>query len=165
MANNPNFLHFDHIPALDPYAIAVIDWCVMDGGDVIDEIVCENGPFPMYVKGCDIYIGPPTCEDETGVYRDERYFFPHHVVEVASLLEMGTPLPVELLNELVAPVQQRVAVSHDGHDIEVEVADMGTERCVWVVRRFTPEELESEQFADMMQAHFALTHEVIDALH
>ncbi|MEY4633817.1 MAG: hypothetical protein RLZ18_1189 [Actinomycetota bacterium] len=165
MTNNSNFLSFNHIPSLDPFAIAVIDWCVMDGGDVIEEVICENGPFPMYVKGCDIYIGPPTCEDESAVYRDERYFFPHHVVEVASLLEMGTSLPIELLNELVSPLQERVKEAHDGHAIEIEVADMGTDRCIWVVRRFTPEDLESGQFSEMMNAHFALTHDVSDALH
>jgi hypothetical protein len=70
-----------------------------------------------------------------------------------------------LLNELVTPVQERVKAAHDGHAIEGEVADMGTDRCIWVVRRFTPEDLESEQFSEMMNAHFALTHDVIDALH
>jgi hypothetical protein len=47
----------------------------------------------------------------------------------------------------------------------VEVADMGTDRCIWVVRRFTPEELESPHFDAFMREHLALTQEVTDILH
>jgi hypothetical protein len=164
MTNNPNFLHHDYLPYLDPYEIAIFDWCVLDGGEVITEVLSVGTPLAIFVKGCELYVGPPTCADETSVYKDERYFFPHHVVEIASLLDMGSPLPAALLKQLVRPIQQRLAATHDGHSIEVEVAEMDTDRCIWVVRRFTPDELESAEFDAMMREHLALTHEVEAAL-
>lgn len=164
MTNNPNFLYNNDELSLEPHTISVIDWCIMEGGDVIVEAICEGNPFPMWVSGCEIYVGPPTCEDEVSVYLDERYFTPNHVVEVASLIDMGSPLPVELLKKLVKPIQKRLAATCEDHEIEVEVADMNTDRCIWVVRRFTPEELESAEFDTMMREHLALTHEVEAAL-
>ena len=165
MTNNPHFLHHEYLPELDSYEIAIFDWCVLEGGEVITEALSEVTPLPLFVKGCELYVGPPTCEDETSVYKDERYFFPHHVVEIASLVDMGSPLPVELLKELMEPIQERLAATHDGHSITVEVAEMETDRCIWVVRRFTPEELESAEFDAMMLEHLALTHEVEGLLH
>lgn len=155
----------DHIPYIEPEFVQVIDWCVMEGGEIITEALGNRVPFPLFVKGCEIYVGPPTCDDEVSVYLDERYFTPLHVVEIASLVDMGSPLPLELLAELVQPIQQRIANTVDDHHIEVEVAESEAGRCIWVVRRFTPEELEGSQFDELMREHLALTHEVEGLLH
>lgn len=164
---NDNFpmISSDHIPYIDPHVVHIIDWCVMEGGEVIVEALGDGMPFPLFVKGCEVYVGSATCGDRVEVYKDEKYFFPEHVVEIASLVDMGSPLPTDLLNELVAPIQQRIEETIDGHHISVEVADMGEDRCIWVVRRFTLEELESSQFDEMMREHLQLTHEVDDLLH
>lgn len=165
MNNNFPMISSDHIPYIDPHVVHIIDWCVMEGGEVITEALGDGMPFPLFVKGCEIYVGSATCEDRMETYLDEKYFFPDHVVEIASLVGMGSPLPTELLNELVTPIQQRIKETIDGHHISVEIADMAEDRCIWVVRRFTLEELEGSQFDELMREHLRLTHEVEDLLH
>ena len=165
MNNNFPMISSDHIPYIDPHVVHIIDWCVMEGGEVITEALGDGMPFPLFVKGCEVYVGSATCEDRMETYLDEKYFFPDHVVEIASLVGMGSPLPIELLNELVTPIQQRIKETIYGHHISVEVADMAEDRCIWVVRRFTLEELEGSQFDELMREHLQLTHEVEDLLH
>ena len=165
MNNNFPMISSDHIPYIDPHVERIIDWCVMEGGEVVTEALGNGMPFPLFVKGCELYVGSPTCEDRMEVYLDEKYFFPHHVVEIASLVDMGTPLPVDLLHELMEPIQRRIEETIEGHNVAVEVADMGTDRCIWVVRRFIAEEVEGDRFDALMREHLALTQEVTDTLH
>ena len=165
MNNNFPMISSDHIPYIDPHVVHIIDWCVMEGGEVITEALGDGMPFPLFVKGCEVYVGSATCEDRMETYLDEKYFFPEHVVEIASLIDMGSPLPLELLEELAQPIQQRISDTVDGHHIEVEVAESEAGRCIWVVRRFTLEELEGSQFDELMREHLALTHEVEGLLH
>jgi hypothetical protein len=140
--------------------VAVIDWLIMEGGDLVVETIVEENPFSVFINGFDVYIGPPTCEDEESVHLDERYFTLNHVVEIASLVEMGSPLPVDLLKKLVKPIQKRIAATCDDHSIAIEVTEMDNDRCIWVVRRFTPEDIEGSRFDAVMRAHLALTQEV-----
>ena len=165
MNNNFPMISSDHIPYIDPYVERIIDWCVLEGGEVVTEALGNGMPFPLFVKGCELYVGSPTCEDRMEVYLDEKYFFPDHVVEVAALVGLGTSLPRKLLRQLVRPIQQRIAETFDGHHIEVEVGESDADRCIWVVRRFTAEEVEGNQFDALMREHLALTQEVTDTLH
>jgi hypothetical protein len=164
MTNEPYSLYDEYIPSLDIHTVAVIDWLIMEGGDLVVETIVEENPFSVFLNGFDIYIGPPTCEDEVSVHLDERYFSPNHVVEIASLVEMGSPLPIELLRKIVSPIQQRISSANSGHSITIEVTEMDNDRCIWVVRRFTPQDIEGSQFDAIMREHLALTQEVNELL-
>jgi hypothetical protein len=125
MTGEENFVPEESTPWFDPEVISVVDWCVLSGGELLTKPDDRFNPFGISLLGVELYVGIPTCEDRMEVYKDEKYFFPHHVVEVAALVGLGTSLPRKLLRQFVKPIQQRIAETVDGHHIEVEVADMG----------------------------------------
>ena len=144
--------------------IPLLDWFVLSGAITEEEKFETEQLGQVEYQDTEFYFGPATCVGDfhVAVYKDERYITPDHVVEVAGLAVLTSPLPTEALESLIEPFEFRPPC--DGHDALVEVIDDESGRSVWVVRRFTEEELAAPEFDAQMREFVALTLEVQKAV-
>jgi hypothetical protein len=156
------------LPDRDPYCTKLLDWFVLNGFNTFEEnddgltqwVASDHPSRPTL-------IGVPLCDgwDHPVVYFDEQYSYElDHIVEVATLAAYHTALPLNLVEHLVLPIQQRLEIMHGDCSREVHPFEGDDIRSVWVTRRFTAEDFDIDVFDSIMREHFALVNEVEEAI-
>jgi hypothetical protein len=124
----------------------ILDWFILEGGEHDEESLGQVELHEVRLNDISYFIGFPTCYQETYYkYLSEEGKRDECVVEIAALAAQGAPYSIEFLETLVKPVQ----VFSDNHFIEIDVID-DLDGMVWVCRRFTEEQLKSNDFHNMM---------------
>jgi len=131
----------------------ILDWFILEGGEHDEELLAQVELHEVQLNDISYFIGFPTCYKETYyTYIGEEDTRDECVVEIAALAAQGAPYSIEFLETLVKPVQ----VFSDNHFIEIDVID-DLDGMVWVCRRFTEEQLKSNDFHNMMSDFVAIT--------
>jgi hypothetical protein len=164
MTDNPFEGREEEFEEAKTHYVPVIDWFILSGA-LTDEERFETEMLGQVLHNeVEYYFGPSTCDPgfHVAVYKDERYILDDHVVEIGALAVLGSALPIEALENLVAKFE--FAPPCDGHDVAVEAAEDESGRSVWVVRRFTEKQLAAADFDAQMREFVALTHKVREAV-
>ena len=152
------------LPKDDPYAAMVLDWCVLNGFDSFE--MEEEQPDPWMTQDAGnrfTFIGEATCtfvEHPTVIVDDENNYQLDHLIDVATMTALGCPLPLELMEGLIASLQNRLTEIDDGCTFEIEAYEHDHRRFIWVVSRLNEAEFDAQLLDAKMRAHFALVQEV-----
>lgn len=124
----------------------IIEWFTLEGCESLD-----GGEYGLVVSavlgGIEYHIGPstdPTLGES----------------EVISTLVMGSPMPVDLLEDLVTARLPRPLPN----DLGIEMGELGeNDAHCWLVRRFTWEQLDDDAvFAALMEEFTAITRDFVE---
>lgn len=155
------------LPKDDPYAVKILDWFVLNGYDTYEGEAEDLDPWRVNESNKRFTgINKPLCDfcDHPIVHVDETYSYQlDHLVEVATLTSIFCPLPQELMDQLIAPVQMELERMQSECDYELETCANDEGRAVWVVTRFNENDLAESRLDLKMREHFVLVDKV-DAL-
>jgi hypothetical protein len=156
------------LPDRDPYCTKLLDWFVLNGfntfeghDDGLTQWVATDHPMRATL------VGTPLCEGRSHplVIFDEHYSYElDHIVEIATLAAYHSALPIELMEQLVLPIQEHLEFVYGDCTREVMPLEIQDVRSVWVSRRFTAEDFDCDVFESIMNEHFALVNEVEEAI-
>jgi hypothetical protein len=138
----------------------VLDWFILEGGQHDEEMLAREELHQVQLDGISYFIGFPTCyKDGYYEYDLEDEHYDDCVIEIAALAVQGAPYSIEFLKTLIEPVQ----IISDNHFIEIDIID-DMDGMVWVCRRFTKAQLNSDDFYNMMSYFVGVTKEVRTAI-
>jgi hypothetical protein len=138
----------------------VLDWFILEGGQHDEEMLPQEELHEVRLDGIPYFIGFPTCyKDAYYEYVSDEEDYDDCVIEIAALAVQGAPYSNEFLETLIEPVQ----IISDNHFIEIDIIE-DLEGMVWVCRRFTKAQLNSDDFYNMMGYFVGVTKEVRTAV-
>lgn len=141
----------------------ILDWFVLEGAEV--KIDLDNEPEVEAILGeFQFFIGHSTCRDF--LWEGQPVCSRDHMVELGGLAVLGSPLPYEVLNELVEPLAPKIPLACPDSEIEIQVDgdETGDSLNVWLYRRFSTAETESPDLDDQIREFVILTHKIADAV-
>ena len=141
----------------------ILDWFVLEGAEV--NVDLDSEPEVSAILGdFQFFVGRPTCEDF--LWDGHPICDRDHVVELGGLAVLGSPLPEEVLEELVAPLIPPRPLGCEDSDIEVQTDgdETGDSLNVWLYRRFSSTELGSPDLDDQIREFVILTHKIASAV-
>lgn len=155
------------LPKDDPYAAKILDWFVLNGYNTFEREADDCGPWTVNESDRRFTgINKPLCDwwEHPLVHVDDTYCYQvDHLVEVATLTSIFCPLPLELMEQLIAPLHIELERTQSECDYELETCANEDGRAVWVVSRFNENDLAESRLDLKMREHFVLVDRV-DAL-
>ena len=155
------------LPKDDPYAAKILDWFVLNGYHTFEREYEDHQPWLV----CDSVrrltgINKPLCEhdDHPVIYVDETYSYQlDHLVELATMTSSPCIWPFDLMEKLLAPLQDELQRSQSECNYEILPFEYDDSRCVWVFSRFNENDFAESRLDLKMREHFVLVDNV-DAL-
>ena len=148
-------LHSEEIEALPPGYEQVLDWFVLEGAETDEVIIMQEEIHNLLLGEIEYFVGPQTC------WSPGYYVVPTDgcIVELGALAVLGAPYDAEQLRAMTAHISHDV--NHHFLDLEIPEDSSGT---IWLIRRFTQAQLDSEDFHDTMKQFIDLSTKVRDAV-
>jgi hypothetical protein len=155
------------LPADDPYAVKILDWFVLNGYNTFERDDEDSDPWMVNESNKRFTgINKPLCDlcDHPIVHVDDTYSYQlDHLVEVSTLTSLFCSWPLELMDQLIAPLQEELERTESECDYEIETCGNEEGRAVWVVSRFNENDLAESNLDLKMREHYLLVDRV-DAL-
>jgi hypothetical protein len=141
-------LHSEETEALPPGFEQVLDWFVLEGAETDEVIIMQEEIHNLLLGEIEYFVGPPTCWSP-GYYVEPK---DGCITELGALAVLSAPYEADQLRAMTAHISHDV----DQHFLDLEISD-DSSGSVWVMRRFTQAQLDSEDFHDAMQQFVELS--------
>lgn len=148
-------LYSEEIRALPPGYEQVLDWFMLEGAETEEVLVMQDEIHNLLLGEIEYFVGPQTC------WSPGYYVAPTDgcIVELGAFAILGAPYNADQLRAMTTHISHDV----DRHLLDLEISD-DSSGSIWVIRRFTQAQLDSEDFHNTMKQFVALSEKVRDTV-
>lgn len=159
---DPTHESTDNFSHLDPSRAQAVRWFVRNGGEYDYEASATSEFEAVILHDVEFFIGSPSIDGIVSIETDgDEVYYVDKGLEIAALVVLDSHLDLDSLNDLVEPLRP---ITERTENTSIEIEEDISGRNVWVVSRFTEEQLSADTFNSLMQEYLVIVDKVSELI-